>query len=264
MKTIEEMILDFVSLGMTFTQAQNYACQKIVLQKIAKSSFVDKVLLKGGIVMFNETNNIRRATADLDFDFIRYDISDKSIGTFINLLNRNYPQYKIKITKIEQLHQDDYEGKRVFTIIEDKTASLKFKLDIGVHTLFAIDQQNACFSFDDDSFVLKVNPPEQVFSEKLYSLAKHGVLSTRFKDIFDMYYFIKNNVLNKKTVLKCLSLLTDNTSYNINTTDDVIDRVTSVLVSNQFVSNIKNAKDKWLDDDIATILQTITDYLYSL
>ena len=36
--------------------------------------------------------------------------------------------------------------------------------------------------------------------EKLKSLLKFGITSTRFKDIFDFYYLINNEVLNKDNV----------------------------------------------------------------
>lgn len=184
MKTIEEMIVTYVSKGMTSNQAENYVCQEIILQKISKSSMADNVLIKGGVVMFNITKNLRRTTSDLDFDFIRYDISSDSIKRFIELLNKSEPFYSIKMSRIEPLKQEDYQGKRVWTIISDKTQTIKFKLDIGVHTLLAIEQNCCCFSFDDENQIaLKVNPPEQIFAEKVYSLAKHGALSTRFKNV---------------------------------------------------------------------------------
>lgn len=89
MKTIAESIRYYLRKGMTSFQAGNYVCQRIVLSKISKSPFADKVLIKGGVVMFNRTGNLRRATADLDFDFIRYDISDGSISKNSESKNRN-------------------------------------------------------------------------------------------------------------------------------------------------------------------------------
>ena len=147
MITINEMIIQNAANGMTIDEAQNYACQEIILTKISSSPLANNILLKGGVVMFNETHNIRRTTKDLDFDFVRYDISDKSIKLFILLLNNYHPNYKIRCLKIDDLHQDDYKGKRVLISIKDKTRELKFKMDIGVHTLLAVEQKVSCFSF---------------------------------------------------------------------------------------------------------------------
>ena len=215
--SIQDLVDFYVGEGMTVNQAENFACQRIVLNKIAKSPMVDQVLIKGGVLMFNMTHSIRRVTSDIDFDFIKYSISDESIKLFIDMLSKYDSEFKIKIVKLQPLHQEDYNGKRVLTLISDKTYKIRFKLDIGVHTLFDIEQSSACFSFTNEKdFVLKVNPCEQIFAEKLYSLAKHDVLSTRYKDIFDMYYLISNSLLNDEIVKKCLLHLLENNNRGLN------------------------------------------------
>ncbi len=265
MKTIEEMIAEYVAKGMTINQAENYVCQWIIMDKISKSQMADRVLIKGGVVMFNSTKNLRRSTIDLDFDFIRYDISNESIKLFVSLLNNYDSFYKVKINKIEPLHQDDYQGKRVMITISDKTRTIAFKLDVGVHTLLAIEQSSECFYFDDDKqIMLKVNPPEQMFSEKLLSLAKHGVLSTRYKDIFDMYYFINEKVLKKDVVRKCLELLLIKPVKGISTIEDICNNVTTVFENDQYNERIRTTKDKWIDVDYIVAFKTIEDYIFSI
>ena len=44
--------------------------------------------------MRSKTKNVRRATQDLDLDFIRYSLSDESIDAFISKLN--FLQRKIR------------------------------------------------------------------------------------------------------------------------------------------------------------------------
>lgn len=265
MKTIEEMINFYVSRGMTSNQAENYVCQEIILNNISKSPLANNVLIKGGVVMFNMTHNLRRTTSDLDFDFIRYDISDSSIRAFVSLLNKTNSSFSITINKIEPLKQEDYKGKRVWTTISDDTRSVKFKLDIGVHTLLAIEQDLCCFYFDDENKItLKVNPPEQIFAEKLYSLAKHGALSTRFKDVFDMYYFINRKMLNRKIVKRCLELLAIKQTNNIKSLEDILGNVSSAFDDMQYLTNFETADDKWLEVSPKEMFKTIIDYLYSL
>jgi len=47
--------------------------------------------IKDGVVMRSKTNNIRRATQDLDMDFIRYSLANDSIEMFIRKLNCLFP-----------------------------------------------------------------------------------------------------------------------------------------------------------------------------
>ena len=266
MKTIAESIRYYLRKGMTSFQAGNYVCQRIVLSKISKSPFADKVLIKGGVVMFNRTGNLRRATADLDFDFIKYDISDDSIRTFVDLLNRYDPQYVLDVMGLQALHQEDYRGKRVILLISDKSASLDFKMDIGVHTLLGIRQDAVCFSFMDenDGIMLAANPPEQIFAEKAYSLAKHGAFSGRGKDVFDMYYLLKECDLDRKTVANCLDLLTFENKRGIASISEVCESVEEALTDDSFRLRLSKARERWIDAGIDVISEKIIAFLYDL
>lgn len=266
-KTIKEYIEDYISKGFTNAQARNLTAQLIILSKIEKSKYVDSVLLKGGVVMYNMTHEQRRTTTDLDFDFIRYSIShDSDIELFVDILNRKDSQYEVSIKgKIEELHQQDYHGKRVKLLIKDKTESIKFKLDIGVHTLLAIDQDKMCFSFEQGKDItLLVNPPEQMFAEKLFSLAKIGPTSVRFKDIDDMFYLIKNKSIDIKVVRKCLELLTLNHLNDIKDVQDVIDKVADTLDNKFFIEGYMSSGGSWLKQDYKEIKICLIDFLYTI
>ncbi len=264
--TIKEMIEKYMSAGFTNAQARSYAAQQIILSKIEQSEFADRILLKGGVVMYNITQEQRRTTLDLDFDFVRYDISNESITKFIELLDRKKPEYHVDISgKIENLHQQDYKGKRVKISISDETRSIKFKIDVGVHTLLAIKQNKMCFSFsDDDKLFLLVNPPEQIFSEKLFSLAKVGRFSQRFRDIDDMYYLIVNKNLDIALLKQCLELLTVNHPYGIANVQDVIDKVKQCLNDSFFVSNYNENNGSWLGIDFNKAKEEIITFIYKI
>lgn len=101
---------------------------------------------------------------------------------------------------IEELHHQDYSGKRVYiTLIDSNNYRIDSKLDIGVHKNFDIEQEEYCFDLNviNESVTLFINSKEQIFAEKLKSLLKFAYTSTRYKDIFDFYYLIKYGNLNK-------------------------------------------------------------------
>ena len=137
------------------------------------------------------SQNTRRATQDMDIDFIRYSLDEKAIRHFITTLN-DLGEISIKIIgDIEELRQQDYHGKRIHIEIEDGMGTkLTSKIDLGVHTKLNIKQDEYCFDigFDDDGASLLINSKEQMLTEKLRSILKFGIFSTRFKDIYDMYY----------------------------------------------------------------------------
>ena len=91
--------------------------------------------------MHNISKDKRRATRDMDFDFIKYSLSDESIKQFIEKLNNVNDGINININgNIEKLHHQDYDGKRVYiTLIDSNNYRIDSKLDIGVHKDFDIE-----------------------------------------------------------------------------------------------------------------------------
>ena len=75
MINIRDMADGFISEGYSDKNAEARVCQDIILMAIAKSSLSRNVTIKGGVVMRSLTGNSRRATQDMDIDFIRYSLS---------------------------------------------------------------------------------------------------------------------------------------------------------------------------------------------
>ena len=188
--------------GYTRANAIAKVCQDIILNEIAKSPYFKNVTIKGGVVMHSISSDKRRATRDIDLDFIKYSLEDKSISKFIDKLNDNDDGIIIKMDgKPEPLHHQDYDGKRVNIIVNDSyNNTMKSKLDIGVHKNFDLEQEEYCFDLNalNATAILFINSVEQIFIEKLKSLLKFGALSTRYKDIFDFYYLINNANIEKE------------------------------------------------------------------
>ena len=75
------------------------------MKALSVSTLSRNVTIKGGVVMRGITGDSRRATQDMDIDFIRYSLSDDSIMTFVEKLNC-LPGIRIeKIGEIEELRQ---------------------------------------------------------------------------------------------------------------------------------------------------------------
>ena len=183
---LQEVIQKYIKSGYSDELASSKVSQDLILTAIANSKYNQNITIKGGVVMHNLSNDKRRATRDLDLDFIKYPLDDKSIKNFINELNKsiNYINFEI-IDEIIPLHHQDYKGKRVFLKIKDNYKNeIGTKLDIGVHKLFQLEQEEY---------------------------------------IFDFYYLIDNELLNKEKLEKCFKILIyDDKSINVNNVKDLI------------------------------------------
>ena len=177
------------AVGYTPRKADAKIAHDLLLKAIEDAGFHDKVTIKGGVVMSGITDEVRRATMNMDFDFLGYSLGDVSIKRFVQRLNRA-AECKIQIDgEIQELHQREYRGKRIYLLLtDDAKHSIRTKVDIGVHSYKSIEQVDFRFKVISDvgGVVLLVNPKEQIFVEKLKSLLRFGIVSTRYKDVYDM------------------------------------------------------------------------------
>ena len=208
MATIKEMIKASKISDYSDENVEAKVCQDLVLKALASSIFKHNVTIKGGVVMRSISGNSRRATQDMDIDFIYYSINNESIEEFIVKLNC-LPGIRIKrIGDIEELKHHDYHGKRIYIeITDDNGDSIDSKIDIGIHKGFSVEQEEYCFDiacFDEGANLL-VNSKEQMFTEKLKSLLKLGVFSTRYKDIFDLKYL--SEMVDVKKLKQCFKTI---------------------------------------------------------
>ncbi|MBR5799012.1 MAG: nucleotidyl transferase AbiEii/AbiGii toxin family protein [Lachnospiraceae bacterium] len=257
------MIKEIQGLGYEPDDARARVCQDIVLKAIAHSTLSRNVTIKGGILMRNMTQNIRRATQDMDIDFIRYSLSDESIDYFIDKLNCLEGVVIKRVGKIEELSQQDYNGKRVYIQISDyKGNFIDSKIDLGVHKHLEIEQEEYCFdiAFDDEGASLLANTREQMFTEKLRSLLKFGSFSTRYKDIYDMYYHCGK--MNEDKLFQCLQIfIFDDSGMRENDMDAVVKRLEFVFSDKAYAQRVNTSDKRWLDDDIIDIFTCILEYL---
>ena len=74
---INEMIDMYMEDGLTRELAAARVCQDVVLKAISIGPLNRNVTIKCGVVMRSITNNNRRATRDIDLDFIHYSMLER-------------------------------------------------------------------------------------------------------------------------------------------------------------------------------------------
>ena len=263
---IDAMIRKEIENGYGDANAQAKVCQDLILKAIATSSLNRNVTIKGGVVMRGKTKNVRRATQDIDLDFIRYSLGNDSIDAFVSKLNCIEGLTIKRVGKITELKQQDYHGKRIFVRIKDKKGfTIENKLDLGVHNRLDLEQEEFCFdiAYDDEGASLLINSNEQMIAEKLRSLLKFGTLSGRYKDIFDIYYLfhhVKQDRLNR-----CLAIfILDDPGMRENDMQGIYNRVSMVFKNKMYLRNLKSRDVNWLGEDVDVVLKGILEYIKAL
>lgn len=260
------MMDEYAEEGLSRALASSRVCQDIVLKALSIGTLSRNVTIKGGVIMRSLTKNNRRATSDIDLDFIHYSLDDDAIMAFVKKLNC-LEGITIEMSgEIKALKHQDYHGKSIEVVIRDELGNkVKSKIDIGVHKHLELEQEEYCFDvcMDDDGATLLKNSYEQSFVEKLRALLKFGTNSSRYKDIYDMFY-LKDIVSDAKMKDAMNILVFTDIGMFENSIDDVIRRLRNTFNDTQYLKRVSESRQRWLDNDIEEITDGIVQYIAEL
>lgn len=252
----------YIDEGLDYQNATARTCRDVVLSLISSSSMANRVTVKGGVVMQQISGDNRRATRDIDLDFVRYPMTEEGIRAFIQALRPQNLDLRLDMVKpIEDLKHQNYHGKRVHLRITDAFGtSMETKLDLGVHDKLPLEQQELWFdsALQDEGVALLANSKEQICAEKLRSLMRIGVASTRFKDVFDVYYLLCRKGIDAEAFDCAMRVL-------VYDADDMLEndsraaylRLSRILNDRRFRRNLANARNNWLGMNVDKVVSGI-------
>ncbi len=260
---LREMMDGYAEEGLTRALAASRVCQDLVLKALSEGPLNRNVTIKGGVVMRSLTKNNRRATSDIDLDFIHYSLDDTSIREFVSKLNC-IEGIKIEMSgEIKELKHQDYHGKSIEVVISDDYGNtVRSKIDIGVHKHLEIDQDEYCFDvcMDDEGATLLKNTVEQSFVEKLRSLLKFGPISRRYKDIYDMFYL--KDIVSKKKLQRLVDLLIiEDSGMRESSMKEIVRRLGNTFKDEQYLKRVSESRQRWIDNDIHEIVSGILAFI---
>ena len=263
---LREMMDIYSEEGLTRALSSARVCQDIILKAISEGALNRNVTIKGGVVMRSLTKNNRRATRDIDLDFIHYSLDDGAIREFVEKLNCIDSIHIDMSDEITELKHQDYHGKSIDVIISDEYGNtITSKIDIGVHNHLEIGQEEYCFDvcMDDEGATLLKNTVEQSFVEKLRSLLKFGPNSRRYRDIYDMFY-LKGIVSKNKTLELIRLLIFEDEGMFENSMGDITKRLSNTFKDEQYLKRVSESRQRWMDNDIHEIVNGIEVFVKEL
>ena len=255
----------YIDDGLDYQNATARTCRDVILSLISASRMASHVTVKGGVVMQQISGDKRRATRDLDLDFVRYPMSVNAIRSFIHTLCPSDADVMLEIVgPIEDLKHQDYHGKRVHLRITDGSGtSMDTKLDLGVHDKLPLEQHVLWFdtALQDEGIALMANSKEQICAEKLRSLMRIGAASTRYKDVFDVYYLLCREGVDEDALNRAMRVLVyDADDMREINSQDAHARLSQVLSDRRFRRNLANTRNNWLGVNIDKAISGILKF----
>lgn len=268
MKPLNVQIDELISAGYSSDTAQAKVAHDIVLLAMHRCGFKANSTIKGGVVMSSLTGDIRRATMDMDIDFIGYSISESSVKRFVARLARAMPDIRLAMVgRSVELKHADYHGRRVYLSVKDDSIhrALRTKIDIGVETNRDLAQID--FSFENNSGEgnadLQANSPEQIFAEKLLSLLRHGVSSNRPKDVFDMHYL--SGIVDKEQLKKHIAVIIyGNSRCRVGNHAEMMRLLRLTFALRAFSRKLSDARANWIRMPGEEVLDSLARFLEDL
>jgi predicted nucleotidyltransferase component of viral defense system len=249
---------------------QNYMFERF-LERLSKSKYRDKFILKGGILIAALVGIDNRATMDMDATIKNYPINVESLTNAINDICSIVvdDDVSFSFSGIEAIRDDDaYGGYRVSIISEYDTITTPMQIDIT--TGDAITPKEILYLykkiFEVGSFGVWAYNIETVLAEKVETILRRGELNTRPRDFYDVYILTKTQNFDQSVFVEALR----STAIHRETThifNNISKRLEEISDSEDLRSRwLKYTKDYRYADGIAyeDVLDAIRELIKSL
>ncbi|MBP5426431.1 MAG: nucleotidyl transferase AbiEii/AbiGii toxin family protein [Clostridiales bacterium] len=184
---------------------QTYMLERL-LERISVSSYKDKVILKGGMLISAILGIDTRTTMDMDTTIKGVRITETSVQKMVQeICNINLNDgITLKLTKVEDIRKNDEYGGFKVTIKAEYDNELDVTLKIDISTGDKITYREIKYSFtlmfEERKIEIWAYNVETIIAEKFESIISRGALGTRIRDFYDVHMLLKTqrkNIHNK-------------------------------------------------------------------
>ena len=170
-------------------------CQEEFLRRLSRSEYANHLVLKGGMLIYTLSNFASRSTADIDFllqqepgsmqdvkRMVAEIISVDSENNFVQLTSQSYETIS---------PQRKYKGVSFQLMGQIKNTKTVFNVDIGIGDVIVPDPERLSVPVQLEDFepaTVLAYSLESTVAEKFEALIQRQLLTSRMKDIYDIYY----------------------------------------------------------------------------
>lgn len=249
---------------------QNYMFERF-LERLSKSEYKDKFILKGGILIAAIIGIDNRATMDMDATIKNYPLNIESLSKAItDICTVEIDDHvKFSFTGIEPIREDaDYGGFRVSVQADYDTIMTPMQIDITTGDVITPGEILYSFKmiFNQGTIGVWAYNIETVLAEKYETILRRGELSTRPRDFYDIYILAKTLNFDKKLFADAARKTSTNRG-TIHIFEELEKRINSIENSEglkklwkKYIKNYRYAKDISYEDVIEP-LKTLTSVI---
>ncbi|NLY20784.1 MAG: nucleotidyl transferase AbiEii/AbiGii toxin family protein, partial [Tissierellia bacterium] len=204
------------------------------LEKLSRSEYQDKFVLKGGLLISSLIGVEMRSTIDMDTTIIGVPVNEANIKKIISEI------LDIPIDRDIIYTLEDLKPIREKDVYEDFSATIRCQyekinaiLKIDITTGDAITPKEVMYKypkiFDDGHIDIMAYPVETILAEKFETIISRNVFNTRARDYYDIYMLYKTCEVDKEVLKEAIEKTAKhrNTINEMKEYDEIVDDISS-------------------------------------
>jgi predicted nucleotidyltransferase component of viral defense system len=184
-----------VEQGIQFQQLLNLFCQEEFIRRLTLSRYREKLILKGGFLLYLISEFTTRPTMDADYLLKDYSNDFHSIEVLVNEIIGNSTGndfIRFEVRNLEKIAEAKvYHGIRANLMGLISNTKTPFYIDFGVGDIIvpsSIERTLPTLLLDFDKPQILTYSLESIISEKLDAIISLMEATGRMKDFYDIYY----------------------------------------------------------------------------
>lgn len=240
---------------------QNYMFERI-LERLSISNYKNNFILKGGLLLSSIMGIDIRTTMDMDTCIKGIVLTDEELYQVLNeILSIDVgDNVKFEIKNSNPIREeDDYGGLRYNIVAIFDNIRVNLSIDIATGDLITPREieYNYKMMFEDRNLKIITYNIETIIAEKYQTVIDKGVLNSRMKDYYDLYYLLTYKEFSKEKLKEAIVNTFNKRETDLNNADLILNEIEkSEFTKDLWVAySIKHnyTKDVKFEDIIANI-----------
>lgn len=208
---------------------QNYMFERI-LERLSVSKYKNNFILKGGLLLSSIMGIDTRTTMDMDTCIKGINLTDEQLYKVLQeILNIDVSDgVKFQIKNFQPIREDDdYGGLKYNLLAIFDNLMVNLSMDIATGDLITPREIEYDYKmmFEDRNLKIMTYNIESIIAEKFQTVISRGILNSRMKDYYDLYYLTTYKEFSKENLKNAIEKTFKKRETDIKSIDKVIDEI---------------------------------------
>ena len=208
---------------------QNYMFERI-LERLSVSKYKNNFILKGGLLLSSIMGIDTRTTMDMDTCIKGIDLTDEQLYEVLQeILNVEVNDgVKFEIQNSQPIRkEDDYGGLKYNLLAILDNLRVNLSIDIATGDLITPREIEYDYKmiFENRNLKIMTYNIESIIAEKFQTVINRGILNSRMKDYYDLYYLITYKEFSKENLKNAIIKTFNKRDTDIKNINKVIDEI---------------------------------------